>query len=365
MSDPTPLFDLVSVAQRASTWRFELLDNDLQVLEELTVDRDNPPALRVDTDRSNKRSLDSLRLPPGVVDLVDPIGHRLQVHMVLEDGTTWPQGIFLFSDLSRLVMTRGLDIGSLSLVDQTLIVDQQASWSTAMRPGDAITDGIRRQLDMFPIRYEIVDSGAIVTPEQETLNWAAGTSRLKIVNDLCKMIGYHELYFDNFGVGQVGPMPNPATTAPEGTLFYPEGGRTYLGTTVKSNTILELPNRFTVVNSGANQQSVWGVYDVPASAPHSAAKRGFIITHVEQMQGIETNQQAYDAARALAREGRFAYETIEFSSPPDARHDTYNVIGFEDETDRSLEISWRYSLQDGSDMRHIIRRVYENDAVAA
>lgn len=378
MSDHSvPLLDLThGVAQRASTWRFELLDRDLQVIDELEVDRDQPPTLRVDTGRSVKRTLDGLDLDTDVIDLVDPIAHRLRVSMILEDETTWPQGIFLFSDASRVAVSLGIEVGSFNLVDQTLIVDQQASWSTSMGPGDVITDGIIQQLDLFPISYEIVESGAIVTPEQETLNWAAGTSRLQIINDLCKMIGYHELYFDHEGLARVGPMPNPETTPHEETLMYPiEQGRVYLGSIVRSNDLLELPNRFTVVNTGANQQSVWGVYDIPASAPHSAANRGFIVTHVEQVQGIETNQQAYDAARALARESRFAYETVEFSGPPDPRHDTYDVVHFEQEhfdplappdvdprREHFLETSWSYQLRDGAEMKHVLRRTYEAEA---
>lgn len=355
-----PLLDLThGVSQRASTWHFELLDRDFQVIDELEVDRTDPPTLRVDTGRDIKRTLDNVQLSSDI-DLVDPIGHRLRLVMELEDGTRWPQGVFLFSDVSRVVVSLGIEVGSFNLVDQTLIVDQQASWSTSVGPGDVITDEIIRQLNLFPITYEIIESGAVVTPEQETLNWSAGTSRLRIINDLCMMVGYHELYFDHEGVAHVGPMPNPDTTPHEQTLFYPtEHGRTYLGSVVRSNDLLELPNRFTVVNTGANQQSVWGVYDIPASAPHSAANRGFIVTHVEQVQGIETNQQARDAARALARESRFAYETVEFSGPPDPRHDTYDVVSFETELDHYLEISWSYLLREGSEMKHVIRRTYE------
>lgn len=346
-----------SVTRRAASWRFELVDRFFDNPRTLLVDRDQPPSIRTDTSRAIKRTLEGLRLLPGVIDEVDLIKDRLLVWMVLEDGTEWPQGAFLFTDAIRGRLTSGVDIGALSLADQNLIVDQQASTTITVRPGQRITSAIETQLGLFPIRYQLTSSGTVVSTEQEALTWAAGTSRLRVINELAAMIGYHELYFDNDGVAQMHPMPDPDATSPDKVLSHPQG--IYLGSLTQSSNLLDLPNRFTVVNNGASQTAIYGIYDLPASAPHSAANLGYIRTHVEMMQGIDTPQQAKAAARALARSYRFADETLEFSTAPDPRHDHYNVMEIDDI--RYLEINWSLTCAEGSDHRHTVRRTYGED----
>lgn len=354
MSD---LLDLTSVTQRQATWRFTLLDVALKPLGEVEVDRTSPPTLSVDTSRSVKRTCAGITLTPGTISDVDVISERVAVTMILEDGSEWPQGVFLFSDVSRFAFTAGLEVGAVNLVDQLLIVDQQLDRSFVMRPGDSITDGIISLLVPLPVTVVIDPSSAVVSPAQEAISWPSGTSRLRVINELATQIGYHELFFDNDGIGQLHLVPNPETATDEDVLIYPVGRRTYFGSVTRSTDLLELPNRFVVVNNGATDTPVFGLYDIPDTAPHSAVNRGFVISHVEQLQGINTNADAQRAALSLARSWRWAYETVEFAGPPDPRHDTYDVVEFEDV--RYLELGWSLPLVEGSEMRHTLRRTYE------
>lgn len=348
-----------AVSQRGGSWRFDIVDQQLIKVRELSVDRLSPPTLSTDTSRSIKRSLSGVNLPPPVIDTVNVITDRVKVTMILDDGTEWPQGVFLFSDVSRAVVTAGMDVGMLSLLDQGLIVDQQSDTSISFTPGTLVTDAIATVLGGLPVQVIVATSPATINPTQEAVSWPSGTSRMRIVNELAAMAGFHELYFDNDGVGQLGPMPNPDTIQESQWMRYPVGGRTYLGSVTRSTDILELPNRFVVVNNGATDAGISGRYDVPAEAAHSAANRGFVVAHVEQMQGIATDEDAAAAARSLARSWRFPYETVEFSSPPDPRHDHYDIVNFEGLL--FLELSWSMSLQEGSAMRHVIRRTYEGE----
>lgn len=359
MSIPTNvLLDMQAVSQRAASWQFDLLDQGRQVVREnLPIDRDQVPTISVDTSRAIKRTLTGLRFNPGLLETIDIIKNRLKVTMVLGDGTTWPQGIFMFSDVSAVVVSSGLLVPALNCVDQLQIVDQALDYTVAYGPGKVITDALRELLTELPIEFSITPSGASISAAQEAVAWPAGTSRLRIINELATMIGYHELFFDNHGIAQLHPMPNPDSIDEGLMIDYPAGGRTYLGMTSLSTNLLDLPNRFIVVNTGASQVTVFGVYDVPASAAHSYENRGFRRTHVEQVQGIETNAEAVTAARALARSWRFPFETIEFSGPPDPRHDHYNVLNHEET--RYFEMGWSMLCVDGSAMRHTARRTYE------
>lgn len=356
----TEMLDMsLAVARRQCTWRFDLLDTGLENPSEISIIRNEAPTLRVDVSRATKRTLDGVRIPPDTLSQIDVIKNRLKLTMLLEDGTEHAQGVFMFSSRTRHMITAGMFEGTANLSDQLLIVDQQLGHSFSIRPGRRLVDAVAELLDPLPIVYTIEPSGAVVAPEQEEIAWDASRSRLAAVNEILAMLGYHELYFDNHGVGRMGPMPNPEAVAPETVLSHPAG--TYLGSLTIGDNLLELPNRFVVVNSGASQTAVYGVYDLPDSAPHSIANRGFVIPKVVAMQGIEDAAQARVAARAMSRDWRYAYEIREYATAPDPRHDHYNVT--ESEGERLLELGWSCPLEEGAEMRHVTRRTYEEDEV--
>lgn len=363
---PNALLDL-SASSRGASWRFDIYDNDESMGSLSLVDRDAPPTLSVDTSRAVKRSLTNVNLAPNEIDEIDVVRWSVKLVMMLSDGTEWPQGVFRWADVSRPIFSNmgGVTFsgGACNLVDQLMIVDQSLDHSVSYPPGANITDAIADLLAELPIQFEVLASSAVVNPSTEAISWTIGTSRLKIINELALMIGYHELYFDNDGVAKLGPMPDPFSTAFGDVLQYPEGQRTFFGTCTRSTNLLDLPNRFIVVNNGATSVPVYGQCDVPPEAPHSFENRGFFVTHVEQMQGLTSSADADFAARALCRQWRFPYETVEFSGPPDPRHDHYNIVNFEG--DLFLELSHSMRLRDGENHSHVLRRTYDTDAVSS
>lgn len=359
MSNANPLLDL-EVSSRGASWRFELYEGNDPMGRLTLVDRDSPPQLSVDVSRSIKRTLTNVSLIPNEIDEIDVVKWSLKLIMELDDGTVWPQGVFRWADVSRPVFSSMNGVtytgGECSLVDQLMIVDQKLDRSVSYSPGKIITDAISELLAELPITYTVQESPAVISPTAEAISWTIGTSRLKIINELALMIGYHEFYFDNNGDGQLGPMPDPLSVLDDEVLMYPTGSRVFLGSLTRSTNLLELPNRFIVVNNGATSVPVYGSYDVPPDAPHSFENRGFFVTHVEQLQGIASQADAQYAAESLGKQWRFPFETVEFAGPPDPRHDHFNVI--ELDGDKFLELSWSMNLKDGSDMTHTARRTY-------
>jgi hypothetical protein len=252
------------------------------------------------------------------------------------------------------------DIGAVNMTDQMLIVDQKTDQTTAFGTGTAVTGAMTSVLAGLPVTVDIETSFSFLS---EPISWPADTSRAKIINDLAALVAYHELYFDNLGLGQLHPMPNPEETDLSVVRSYPIGRRTLMDSLTRSTDQILLPNRFVVVSSGTTEAAFVGVYDIPDEAPHSIANRGYPVAHVENLQGIGSQAEARNAAQALARGWRFAYETIEFSSPPDPRHDTYDTLDFEGV--RFLEQSWSMPLREGAPMRHTARRTYEHTPVEA
>jgi hypothetical protein len=352
------LLDLDASARGAS-WRFELYDGDEYQGNLTMVDRGSAPTLSVDVSRAIKRTLTNVILMPNEINEVNVVRWSMKLVMELSDGTLWPQGVFRWADVSRPIVSDMDDIVQMgaicSFTDQLMIVDQQMDRSVSYAPGTNITDAIAELLAELPIAFSVLSSSAMISPQAEAIAWTIGTSRLKIINDLAAMIGYHDLYFDNAGVGQLSLMPDPLIVNAD-VLQYPKGKRTFFGTGTRSTNLLDLPNRFVVVNNGATQVPVYGEYDIPLDAPHSFESRGFFVTHVEQFQGLASNADAQNAAEALGRLWRFPYETVEFAGPPDPRHDHYNIVNFEG--DQFLELSHSMSLKDGTDHKHVLRRTY-------
>ena len=99
---------------------------------------------------------------------------------------------------------------------------------------------------------------------------------------------------------------------------------------------------------------VVGRYDVPSTAPYSIAQRGFAIPKTVEAQ-VRTGTAANIYAKTLGIQ-RSLYEICTLSTPPDPRHDGYDVVRFDGEN--WLEIGWSMPLRAGAEMTHTLRRAY-------
>jgi hypothetical protein len=126
-----------------------------------------------------------------------------------------------------------------------------------------------------------------------------------------------------------------------------------------TNDLLDAPNRFIVISNGAVSASaaaipIVGRYDIPSSAPHSIANRGFVIPSVEERQ-LDTQAQADAAARNLGQR-QTIFERTTLSTAPDPRHDGYDVIRWQGEN--WLELGWSLPMAEGAAMTHTMRKSY-------
>lgn len=339
---------------RTSTFRYDLVSQSGDFIRTLDVARSSPPTLGVDIGQPMKRTLRGAVLPFSELDDIDVIKNRVDLVMII-NGVDHQLGRYLFTSPSEEALTAPLlssdgSIAHLDFVDELLIVDQATTTSYTLVPGASITNFLVSFLGTLPATFNVVPSGQVVGAE--ALTWPPATSGLAIVNQLATMLGYTDLYFDNYHVGQLRPMPDPLVDA---VSFTVDGVITRPSFT-RENALLDVPNRFIVVGSGSTSTPIVGVYDVPPDAPHSYANRGFYVTYSETQQGIQNQTQAGIAAAALGRQRSFAFDTVSFATPIDPRHDHYNVL--ELERTRYLETSWSYSLIEGAQMHHTARRTY-------
>lgn len=344
------LLGLDGYGGRVSTFRFDLLSSGLATIGQLHPLRGPVPAVENNINRTIKRTLTDLRLPPDELADVDVFAHRVRPVMVLQDGSEHPLGVFLFADRSTPVDTAGTP-GAVSLVDQTLIIDQGIPASYGVPAGRNVAAAA---LDAFAAAG-VVD--AAVDPTATALGsartWPAGrTTWRQVLADLGDVAGFYSPYFDNAGRGRLAAVPD-LETAPA-TIAYGAGGIAYRGSILASDDTLAAPNRYVVIETTPTPNPIVGVYEVPAGAPHSIARRGFAVTKVIERQGLPDNEAARVAARAAGQsDSSSAY--LAFASAPNPIHDTFDVVAFEGV--RYREQSWKLPLAEGAAMTHELRGI--------
>jgi len=344
-----PLF----VGQRSASYRFVLVDGPTGILRgELTPIRDSVPSLEHDTTSTISRRVSGLLLGAADATLIDPLRDRVRISMVAGDDahTEYPLGQYMVADDIQQVTSAG-NLRPLTLFDEMFIIDQQLD--TAFNAnGDLCNQAITRLLAGLPIGDVVMDG----TTQTSVNGWSAGTSRANALTDLATAGGYFKPWFNNSNQLRVLHAFEPANQVPDIDLDDPP--RVYRNSISRTNDLPSAKNRFVVISNSlddsAGTAAVYGVYDVPSSAPFSIAQRGFVLPEVQQAQVLSSAQAAV-YARTLGLQ-RTIFERVTLSTPPDPRHDGYNVVLWDGVL--WLEIAWSMPLAPGGAMTHTLRRAY-------
>jgi hypothetical protein len=351
------LLDLNGVRRRVDGFRYELLDRNLQRIGELHPMVVQDPVIENDADSDTSRRLRGLKLKPDEQVDVNPLTDRVRVWMVLQNGVEYLLGTFMWADASRPQRSWGIEQDA-ELVDRTLQLDQGALRAHSWGRGGTITLIMYYLCFRAGLKQEEI---AVIGPAAdrgltEPMAWEPGSTWLRMLQDLCNVVGFAKPWFDRYGLLHLSTPQEPELGQP--TCRYAIDGSP--GTRIVADSILltsdelSAPNAFGVYESGSGATKV-GTYAIPSSAPHSFANIGFWRTIVESVQGLTNQTQATNAARKLARTRAIAYEWLQFESTLDPRHDTYDVV---QALDRNwLETAWTMPLRSGGRMQHKMRRV--------
>lgn len=340
---------LDTVAQRSCTFRFGLVNGVTgEVKEDLTPIRN--ATLTHDTTRTIKRQL-SLNL--GVYDTarIEPLVDRVLVYLVTADGSEWPLGKYMFTDSSLAFTTAG-GLANVVLNDEMFLVDQQIS-KGINGVGFSINATIATVMAEFPsIAFDAEASFFLGTQA-----WTTGSGRGQILSDLALAGDMFSPWFDNDGVLRFIRSFDPAAAVCD--FDFDTGNSVMRAGIVETSDVLTAPNRFVVVSNtnGAgsnNTVPIVGQADVPVNAPNSFANRGFYIVKTEDLQ-LSSASQAQAVANNLAQRST-VFERVTLTTAPDPRHDSYNVIRWQEAN--WLELAWSMNLNEGSAMNHSLRKAY-------
>lgn len=346
--DPNePELDLdESIGQRTATYRFDLTNGVTgEQLGRIYPIRQGA-TLSHDTTKTTKREL---RLNLDVADTlaVNPLTDRIAVSMLLS-GQQYPLGRYMFTDETDAVSTGG-NRGSLVLVDEMFLVDQQIS--SGFGPTTSVEDAVLRLVQELPLLDVLIEP----SPYTARGAWAPGTTRGQILGAYATQGDYMTPWLDNDGIFRMVRTVDPDTAV--ATIDFDRGRRVIANSITETDDTLSAPNRFIVTsNSGdAFTGAIVGTYDVPPSAPYSIAQRGFVIPNVTSLQ-IASPAQATAAARNLGIR-QSVFRRTQLSTAPDPRHDSYDVVRWRGVN--WLELSWSLTLLEGSPMTHVLRRSFQ------
>lgn len=352
-----PKLDLLSyVGQRVATYRFELVDSRTGYRRVVHPLADSVPTLSHDVNRTITRRLDNLVFTVDESDLINVITSRIEPFMVIDD-VDYPLGRYMYNNETLIQFTAG-EVSSGSLYDEGFIVDQRIAESFSQDSLALVQFGTERRIEFLlagllldlPIEFSVEPSPF----SSSSTGWPAGTSRGFIIEQLCLDGDYFSPWFSNDKKMHFIRSFDPVTAVPRFDLD--TGNRVLRERIFRTNDLIEAPNVFIVISNGSEAQEVeiTGRYDVPTSAPHSVFNRGFVIPFVENRQ-IESSEQANAVARNIGQRATI-FERVEFYTPPDPRHDGYDVLRWQGEN--WLELAWSLPLIEGAAMQHLARKSY-------
>lgn len=273
----------------------------------------------------------------------------------------WPMGVFLLATPGQTTDENQVVTREVEAYDQLLVLHQdKVEDRTTVASGTAYTTAISDLLNSTDgIGTTNIAPSIVTLPTSR--DWAPGTSKLQIVNDLLAAINYESLFFDEDGVAVGRPYTAPANRASEYTYADDE---TSIMASETTNTIdlYDVPNKWVRVVSDPDRPALSSSYtNADPTSPTSTIARGRTIVDFES--GIDAaDQPSLDLiVLSVAIEASQIYQIFEFSTalnPLHSHSDVYTVQFSELGIDAKFgETEWSMPLKPGEMMSHRARRV--------
>jgi len=300
---PTPILPLVSLStqdvlygDRSTTYRWEVLQHGANGTDQLvgTLDGVSDGQLSWTLNAAVKGSggasvADLTAAQPGFMKIGDVqlASVRLRPVCVIAGLPDNPLGVFLVANAKESWEDTGRT-WQLELLDKCTVPDQDAvEQSFAVPAGTLILQQVKTILTGCGEAISIDATNTLVT--SSNMMWEAGTSKLKIINDLLDVANYNALWMDGQGNFQATPRVLPADRPINYEVLnipreLTDGEQSiYRPTWERQRDSFDVPNKVISIQAadGADVQALTGTWtNTDPSSPYSYPTRGRWITHV-------------------------------------------------------------------------------------
>lgn len=292
---------------------------------------------------------------------IDWLSARVQPWWAVRAGDAvveWPLGVYLCSAPVETWSADGRRTWRVELLDKLLVLDEDKIDGTySLAAGTVVTDAVRAVIAASG------QTGAAVTDSAETLTsgmvWPAGTSRLRICNDLLASINFFSLRCDGDGQYVAAPYQPPSERVPVWD-FSPSEASIVTPAFTRDQDLAGIPNKVVLVTAGTDSTpSLVGVAsNVDPSSPTSQPSRGRWVVHSED--NVEATSQAVvdalAARRLLDLSTAVATQEIEHAPVPLALNDVVTRTWPTGSALASVQ-GWSLTTGGGSLMRTTLREV--------
>lgn len=217
------------------------------------------------------------------------------------NGYTWPLGVFLYSSPKRTYTDSGTTISVELLGKLSILSEACTQYPYSVPANTAVVPLVKKLIEAQG------ETNIVATDKQKFLRsamvWDAGTSYLKIINDLLDAINYWGLYTDGSGAFCITPYVLPED---RGLSWMFVAGENCLHTAewTREQDILGVPNEVILVGNATgggsdseDKRVLTGVArNENPDSPYSYQSRGRWITHTET--GVEADSTGTLFAKA-------------------------------------------------------------------
>lgn len=301
---------------------------------------------------------------PALIDNVT-VGRTIPVNQPTPDSQNYvefPLGVFLMSSPTRHADEDDVVTRDIEAYDRTkLFIDDKITEIYTVPKGTVYTDVINELLGDVPKRVE--PSDFVAGRDRE---FAVGTSKKEIIDNIAEGINYHTLRFDEEGRAVVQPYVNPTNRAPEYNYQDNEISIMFPDVEVEFDTF-DIANVWIVSTSEADSEPLFAILENhdPAN-PFSVERRGRRIVDFRQEETTTDETSLKRKVKRLQYEANREYENISFNTlinPLHSDNDCYTIIyGPLGIDEKYTELNWEIPLEAGSTMTHTARRVVKLDA---
>ena len=354
------------VPLREETVRFDIHNAAGTKLGVLAVDSSARARITNDTGRSIRRTLEGLRIPPRPLHdqdttryyaaEINALTQNVRPQWILEpSGDAYPLGVFYFADASSSSHTWGEPLDC-SLVDRCVDLDQPLETTVGYPTGTLVHTALVAEAIAAGITDTTLIQASSLVLGEPVAGAAGRDTRLRVMEQLCAKIGFLAPYFDNSGNFVCRAAEVVETAIPK--FDYGLNTNVIMGSILQSDDSLSSPNRWIALDPAAVLAPLVGRFDLPAVAPNSFANTARRRTRVVEIVGLADQAAAHAAAQAAYATSGATFSWLSFQTPADPRHDTFDIIDFNDVHYR--EIAWSLDLAAGGLHRHDCRGTYNS-----